>query len=599
MTAAKLKLKIGIIIALGLLVAAAAAVVYFPRESLASAEEAPAQSQGAEVWFCPMHAHVTSDHEGSCPICGMKLVKRPSASAKLPAGMSSAMSSHMNSDAHDGMHHDAHGEMNHDAHSGMDHDAHAGMHHEAHGDSHAGMHADGHAESHAGMHPEEHAELHSGMHSEDHAEAHSQIHPEGHSGSAMPPEARTDSHSGMHPEAHPVAHSSDHSNMHPQAQSEAQSALSAEQVFVPPPMQSRLGVVTEAIQPVDFSPMIPVTALAVADARRAITSSTKVEGWIRRLGVSVVGQPVHIGDVLYEIYSPELQQRQRDYIDLLTRRDSLLEAKSAGGGMKVGNSSPDLMLASVARERYRARTRLIAADVPVPVLDDIERFRRVHDVVAVLAQREGIVTTIDAREGSYIRPGETVLSYSDPRARWAEISVNPESLGQVSNDTVVELYSTLDRAQMISVPLNTRAATVDPVTRLARLRVQIPDAAAVFLPGTLLDGRIVMKPRRALTVSVDTVLRTGSGDFVVLAEAADHFTKAPVRLGVEAGDRVEVLEGLRAGQRVVTNGQFLLSAESSFRSTWRRLTADTAAPMGQDTQAMADPMHSSHEHLVH
>jgi Cu(I)/Ag(I) efflux system membrane fusion protein len=366
----------------------------------------------------------------------------------------------------------------------------------------------------------------------------------------------------------------------------------SDQVFVARPMQSRIGVVTEAAELIDFSPTVPVTALAIADERRAITSSPKVEGWIRRLGVSVVGQPVHRGDVLYEIYSPELQQRQRDYIDLLTRRDALLDAKRAGGGMSVGNSPPDLMLASVARERYRARARLLAADVSVRVLDDIEKFRRVHDVVPVLAEHEGVVTSIDAREGSYIRPGETVLGYSDPRATWAEVSLNPEVLAHLSAGSVVELHSAVDRSQMISAALEAHVATVDPVTRTARLRVRIPDGMGFFLPGTLLDGRIVMKSHRALTVPVDTVIRTGDGDFVVLAGDADHFSKAAVRLGAEAGDRVEVLEGLSAGQRVVTNGQFLLSAESSFRSSWRRLAADADMPM-------ASPMPGAHDHLAH
>jgi Cu(I)/Ag(I) efflux system membrane fusion protein len=449
MVSVKQKVRVGLVIVLGTLIATAAAV-YFPRESVASAEELSAPPDEAGVWFCPMHAHVTSDHEGSCPICGMKLVKRTSAAA------------------------------------------------------------------------------------------------------------------------------------------ESQS----DQVFVAQPMQSRVGVVTEALEPTDFSPTMPVTALAVADERHAITSSPKVEGWIRRLGVSVVGQPVRAGDVLYEIYSPELQQRQRDYIDLLTRRDALLEAKRTAGGMSTGNSPPDLMLASVARERYRARSRLIAADVPVHVLDDIEKFRRAHDVVPVLAEHEGVVTSIDAREGSYIRSGETVLGYSDLRATWAEVSLNPESLGHLSAGTIVELRSDVDRSQRIPVVLDGRAATVDPVTRTARLRVRIPDGMGVFLPGTLLEARIVMKPHRALTVPVDTVLRTGSGDFVVLAGAADHFSKVAVRLGAESGDRVEVLEGLSAGQRVVTNGQFLLSAESSFRSSWRRLAADSDMPM-------ASPLHVSHDHLEH
>ena len=71
MGSAKLRFRIGLVIAFSLLIATAAAV-YFPRESLASVEApSAAPEEAAGVWFCPMHAHVTSDHEGSCPICGM------------------------------------------------------------------------------------------------------------------------------------------------------------------------------------------------------------------------------------------------------------------------------------------------------------------------------------------------------------------------------------------------------------------------------------------------------------------------------------------------------------------------------------------------
>jgi Cu(I)/Ag(I) efflux system membrane fusion protein len=243
------------------------------------------------------------------------------------------------------------------------------------------------------------------------------------------------------------------------------------------------------------------------------------------------------------------------------------------------------MLASVARERYRARNRLLAADVPAAVLDDLERFRRIHEVIPVLATHDGVITGIGAREGAYVRPGEIVVSYADRHAAWAEIILTPDVLEQVRSGDEVELHSTLGREASVISRLDPALAVIDPTSRTARIRVPLGANPDHLLPGTLLEGRIRMQSRRVLTIPIDTVLRTGRGDFVILAESENHFRQTPVQLGAESGDRVEVLDGLSAGQKVVTNGQFMLSAESSLQSSWRRFAA---------TERGAD-----HEHRAH
>src|SRR3546814_9095978 len=77
--------------------------------------------------------------------------------------------------------------------------------------------------------------------------------------------------------------------------------------------------------------------------------STKVDGWLRKLHVAAVGDTVRAGQALYELYSPDLVQRQREYIELLRRGDQLREAI----GMPTGQTAQ--MLASLARERLRHR----------------------------------------------------------------------------------------------------------------------------------------------------------------------------------------------------------------------------------------------------
>ena len=75
---------------------------------------------------------------------------------------------------------------------------------------------------------------------------------------------------------------------------------------------------------------------------------------------------------------------------------------------------------------------------------------------------------------------------------------------------------------------------------------------------------VVHVPREAL-------IRGGSTDRVVLALGNGRFRSVPVSVGIESGDRVAILEGLSAGDRVVTSGQFLIDSESNIESALSRM----------------------------
>ena len=340
-------------------------------------------------------------------------------------------------------------------------------------------------------------------------------------------------------------------------------------VRVAPEVQRRMGVASMLAQPVPFQSAINVTGVTLPDARRAVRVSSKVEGWVREVGPAAVGQAVRPGDLLFTLYSPELQQRQRDYIDLLTRRDALLATK--GLDMDgVGNSAPDQMLASVARERYRARTRLLAADVPAGIVDDIEKHRRVHDVVPVLATRGGIVTEIAIAAGSYLAPDSTALAYADPVAGSVELALSPEVASRVrSGDELEFLPAGADMP--MRVRLDPAGAQIDPVSRTARLRVPLPAHAGRLLAGEVVTGRVLRAARQAIVLPQDAILRSGQGDYAVVEDGSGRFRQVALRTGESSGEHVEILSGVTAGDRVVINGQFLLSAEASLQSTMQRM----------------------------
>jgi len=351
----------------------------------------------------------------------------------------------------------------------------------------------------------------------------------------------------------------------------------ADQVHVSPSQQRHIGLMLQKIEPQPLSSALRLPGQVVVDERGEVTLAPKVEGWIRQLGVAGVGQAIRRGQVLFEIYSPDLQQRQRDYLDLLTRRDAFTNRP---GGMAVGNAAPEAMMASIAKERFRARARLAAADVPEDILSAIDNDRHIREWIPVRAERDGVLTSLNAREGSSVSPGQPVLAYSARLAGAVELTLTPEQLGRLPAGTSVTVTSSIDPGQRFAAKLEPHVALIDPSTRLARLRLPLPPSVRreAFLPGSSVQAVIDGTGPQVISVPSDAVLRNGSGDYVVVADGADHFRAVAITPGAEVGERIEVRAGLVAGQEIVVNGQFLIGAEASWQAARARQAATSAFP---------------------
>jgi len=296
--------------------------------------------------------------------------------------------------------------------------------------------------------------------------------------------------------------------------------------------------------------------------------SPKIEGWIRKLHVNAVGQQVHAGQVLYEIYSPEMVQRQREYIELLQRRDQLLQSMTELSGQNAQ------VAASLARERIRTREKFAYADVNAKILDEIEKTRRTVDVVAVRAPKSGFVTQISAREGSYVTPMVNLVSLADTSNVWIDIVLYPDQLAWVKEGDEVTVKLPHSDQPEIKGRLKFTNPTVDNATRTVRARLVVNNPHQLFRPGTFVDVMIATQPHKALTLPRSAVMRTGKGNKVMLTRGDGHFIPIPVETGIESGDLIEITDGLQEGAQVAVNGQFLLDAAASLSDSAQRMQGE-------------------------
>ncbi|HEY9097984.1 MAG TPA: efflux RND transporter periplasmic adaptor subunit [Thiobacillus sp.] len=336
-------------------------------------------------------------------------------------------------------------------------------------------------------------------------------------------------------------------------------------IAVDPALQQRLGVRLAAVAPHTLSRELHTYGTVTIDETTLVEVVPKIEGWLRKLHVHAVGQPIQAGQVLYEIYSPELVQRQREYIELLQRRDQLLENMVDMSGQNAQ------MAASMARERIRSREKFRYADVSDAILTEIERTRRTIDVVAVRAPTSGFVTRIGAREGAYVTPMVNLLTVADSARVWIDIALYPDQLAWIKEGD--EATVTLPHSDQ--PPLTGRLTFASPLleaaTRTVRARLAVNNAHQGLRPGTWVDIRIATRPQHVLAIPRSAVIRTGKGDRVMLARDGGHFMPVAVEIGIENGDFVEIADGLAEGAEVAVNGQFLLDAAASMHDAAQRM----------------------------
>ncbi len=462
----------------------------------------------AGAYVCPMHPQIRGDAGDSCPICGMRLVQR--APADAPANASRMTTSAAAEAAPADLHH------GHDHGSDQDH-------------------TDPTTSAPALPAATAAPALHGTAGADTRADAGAYVCP-------MHPQIRGDAGDSC-----PIcgmalvrrAASSD-------AMSQSGTSVEAPGLTISAVALQRLGVRTGVVERRQLKPVqrAPGRVLALPAGQRRVQA--RVEGWLERLHVRAVGERVRAGQVLAEIYSPEIERIRPEF--------ALGEAAAAG-----------------AAERLR-RLGLAAAD--------IERIREGGRArIPLRAPVSGVIRAIEVREGARVSAESVLFDIDGLDGRWIEARLplaQAIALGEVASARLRLPGS----AETIALEgAWERLPQVDPLTQTQALRLAV-DAEQVALPlEAYVELELTGAPRPAqLLIPRSAVIRTAEGARVVQRATNGELRPRAVSLGAFAGDQVEVVSGLNEGDAIVVSGQFLLDAEADLTGALQRLFGSEAAP---------------------
>ncbi|SPE31464.1 putative heavy metal efflux system protein [Burkholderiales bacterium] len=329
---------------------------------------------------------------------------------------------------------------------------------------------------------------------------------------------------------------------------------------VEPGALSSLGVRLVPVERKQIAQELRSYGTVVADEQAQFNVTSKFDGWLRKVYVHSVGEHVERGQVLYEIYSPELVAKEREYFQFLTRRKQILQ--SVGDVSQQENE----YVMDLLRELQKEREDLLRRDLDIETIQQLEQNGITIEVVKVRAPRSGVVTQLGAREGSFVSPAAPILTITDPSTMWIDVTLAAGQYALVRPGDPAAVWA--GGAEPLEAKIDFLNPLLDTGRAHARIVLQRPQADLPL--GTLVDVAIRASAHTARVLPSSAVVRTGHGDFVMLARGAGRFVPVAVHTGVESDDMIEIRGGIQEGAQVASNAQFLLDPAASWSDTLAR-----------------------------
>jgi len=332
----------------------------------------------------------------------------------------------------------------------------------------------------------------------------------------------------------------------------APGAPGASSIVIDPVTIQNMGIRTDVVRRGPVQRLIRTVGTVEFNETALADVTTKFRGWIEQLHVNATGQLVRRGEPLFEIYAPELYNAQVEYLLAL------------GAGV----SGPE-------REALRrsARRKLAFFDISDAQIAELERTGEPRRTLRVLAPQDGFVVEKDVVAGQMVEAGMRLYRLADLSSVWVYAEFYEQDLPWVRVGQEATVHVTFLPERQFRGRVAFVYPTVNPQTRTARARLELPNADFLLKPGMFATVELrAVSEADALLVPDMAVLRSGRRNTVFVALEGGRFEPREVTLGVHSeGDVYQVLSGLQEGERIVVSGQFMLDSESRLREAIQKM----------------------------
>ena len=341
-------------------------------------------------------------------------------------------------------------------------------------------------------------------------------------------------------------------------------------VKVSPEKIQRSGVRTEPVTKRQIGRDVHAPGVVQLDEQRVSVVAPRFEGYIEKVGPVTSGTHVKKGQPLMTVFGQEL----------LNQAARLLVEQDYGPSNDEA-ASPRSLRAQPAGV-VGARRRLLNLGAPEGFVDEVKRTGKVPDTIIWPAPRDGVVLERNAVDGQGFKAGDVLFRIADHSVVWVMADVAEGDLGRLRPGQAVKITSRAHPGRVFPGKVSVVYPHLMKETRTVRVRIELPNPDLALLPDMYADVDIATAGSEpVVAVPESAVIDSGSRQAVIVDVGDGRFAPRQVQLGNRGDGYVEIESGVKEGETVVVNGNFLIDSESNLQSALKGLTAASGKEASQ------------------
>jgi membrane fusion protein, heavy metal efflux system len=353
-----------------------------------------------------------------------------------------------------------------------------------------------------------------------------------------------------------------------------QAALAGEQKLILTPEQLRsaaLKIETVGEQPASEATGQIATGVVQANTYKETPVVSLVAGIVRVVNAEL-GQNVKRGQTLAVVFSNELADAQSRYLTAVATLDEhhrhhLRTMKL----VEIGAASRQEL--ETATSQYREaesnvanlRQKLLLLGMSAQRINSLNSTSQISSEVSVPSPSSGTLTSRNANPGEVIEANKELMRVTDLSTVWVVGQVYEKDLATIRVGSGANITSDAYPGRIFRGRVSYVDPRIEPATRTAQVRIELANPGQALKIGMFVSvafGALGLAEKTAPITPKDAVQTIGNQQIVFVAtDKPNEFILRPVHLGPESNGLYPVLEGLSVGERIITEGSFLLRAE--------------------------------------
>lgn len=341
-------------------------------------------------------------------------------------------------------------------------------------------------------------------------------------------------------------------------------------VQLSPQRLQQIGVTTAIAEFKDVNDELRVPGNVDINEEKLSYVQTRFPGWIQNVFANATYQYVRNGQRLFTIYSPDIVSSEQEY--LLARQNQKSFSPNANG-MAAQEGG---WLLQAAEERLRQ------FDVPEQEITDLKQRGKVQRDITIDSPVSGYIIERNALPNAYVQPDTRLYTIADLSTVWVYANVFQTDVGRLKPGDIAQVTVDAYPGRHFNGRIDQILPQVDPATRTVRVRLVFRNPGVVLKPGMYVNITIAVSLGRQLVIPTSAVLQTGTRTITFVNHGNGNLEPRAIETGPQLDDFVVILNGLKAGEQVVSSANFLVDSEAQLQAALGAFTP-TPQPPGANT----------------